>query len=439
MIERTKQRSKTTRNVALLVLTSLVVAACTTGDDGIFATIALERRSTSRNLNDDAAILGVVQTDGDQVFALVGNQVFWRDLSSNTWAGISTPSVSGGEWRPIGLVGLDTNTANGTGVVEELYVHAQFDTTDSSATARTVVFRMSGTSFGSIVLDSAAGASPVETIGGMEAIEDHLVVSTADSGGTYLLYSFDNGFTADDWAGADSHAFPMVGAVSSGQDIVDSDVSSTTALFVGESGGLFRLPLVVDLGSGGAAGTALQLVTLPHSAGSPGPRPRGIDLGTSVVVSGTGSPVGELWIVADGSNDLGRIFVNESPDPNSGAWVEVDTEASLSFSDALWVSGTNSALLVGTFTNLTPDTNTSADGLRRIALTRNAFDNYSGTASDDLGRSYEAVELSDAAIRSLDLVQTTQTTLYAQTSGSGLWSVPSFAETAPDNREWIWE
>lgn len=434
MIERTNHRSKITRTVALLLLASMVIAACTVGDDGIFATIALERRSTTRNLNDNALILGIVQTENNQVLALVGNQVFQRDLSSNTWSGISTPSVSGGQWRPIGLVGLDTNATNGTGVTEEHYIHASFDTTDSSAAARTVVFRMSGTSFGSIVLDSASAASPVETIGGMEAIEDHLVVSTEDSSGTYLLYSFNNGFTADDWAGlgADSHAFPLEGAVSSGQDIVDSDVSSNAAVFVGESGGLFRLASA-DLGSGGSADPPLQLVDLPLHGSGPGPRPYGVDFGTGIAVSGTSPATVNLWIVADGSRDTGRIFVNETADA-SGTWDEVDTEASLSFSDALWVGGTHEALLVGTFTSVTATT--SADGLRIVNLTRSGFNLYDGTLSDDLGRSYEAVELSDAAIRSLDLIQTT---LYAQTSGSGLWSVPLFAETTPDNREWIWE
>lgn len=435
MIERTNHRSKITRTVALLLLASMVIAACTVGDDGIFATIALERRSTTRNLNDNALILGIVQTENDQVLALVGNQVFRRDLSSNTWSGISTPSVNGGEWRPIGLVGLDT-TVNGTGVTEEHYIHASFDTTDSSAAARTVVFRMNGTSFGSIVLDSASAASPVETIGGMEAIENHLVVSTEDSSGTYLLYSFNNGFTADDWtvANADSHAFPLEGAVSSGQDIVDSDVNpGNTAVFVGESGGLFRMDST-QLGTDGAPGAEdLQLVDLPLHGSGPGPRPYGVDFGTGIAVSGTSPATVDLWIVADGSRDTGRIFVSETANA-TGTWDEVDTEASLSFSDALWVGGTHEALLVGTFTSVTATT--SADGLRIVNLTRSGNNLYDGTLSDDLGRSYEAVELSDAAIRSLDLIQTT---LYAQTSGSGLWSVPLFAETTPDNREWIWE
>ena len=424
MITRTKQRHA--RTIALLAM-SIAVTACTSGNDGIFATIAIERRSTSRNLNDRAGIFGVAQTAG-RVFTLAGNQVFWRDLTSDTWNGITTPSVSGGSWRAIGLAGLDTDATNG--ISEELYVHAQLD-----GGARTAVFRMSGTGYGPIVLDTAAGGSPVRTIGGMQTVKDKLVVSVERGDGTYRLYSFDAGFT-NGWAAADEHPLPAA-PVGYRQHIVDSDASATTAVFVGASGGLFRLPLN-ELGSGGGSGTALT--ALDPAPSSPGEWPSGIDFGLNVDVIDQGSGntvvVPALWIVADRSNNTGRIFINESPDPNDGTWVDVDTNTALSFSDALWLDGTNAALLVGTFTNETPNPDTLASGLRIINLTRTNATTYRGSVSSSLGQSYRAVRLSNAAIRSLNLLQTT---LYAQTSGSGLWSVPSFTETSPDNREWIWE
>ena len=403
-----------------LLIISITVAACTRGNNGIFATIAIERRSTSRNLNDKANILGVAQTDR-RVFSLTGRQVFWRDLNSDTWNGIATPSVGGGSGYAAGLVGLTSATAT-DGISAEIYVLAQRD-----GGTRTAVFRISGTGYGSIVLDSAADGSP-GTIGGMQAVKDKLVVSVERGDGSYRLYSFAAGFSG--WSRAAEHPLPAT-PIEYRQHIVDSDASATTAVFVGASGGLFRLPLGA-LGGGGASGTALTALNpaLPGSGAWPG----GIDFGSNVAVGGTTRR--DLWIVADRGTTAGRIFINESADPGSGAWIAVDTEARLSFSDALWVGGTNAALLVGTFTNRTLNPDTLAGGLRIITLTRTSTAAYSGTVSNSLGRSYRAAELSNAAIRSLDLIKNT---VYAQTSGSGLWSIPSFAETAADNREWIWE
>ena len=402
------------RALTLLIL-SITVAACTRGNNGIFATIAIERRSTSRNLNNKANVLGVAQTNR-QVFSLTGRQVFRRDLASDTWSAIATPSVGGGGGYAAGLVGLTNATAT-NGISEEIYVLAQRD-----GGTRTAVFRISGNGYGPIVLDSAGPGSP-GTIGGMQAVKDRLVVSVEHGDGSYRLYSFDAGFSG--WAAAYNHPLPTT-PTPYRQHIVDSDASATTAVFVGASGGLFRLPLV-DLGRGGARGTALDPV-LPA-----GVRPGGIDFGSNVAVGGTARR--DLWVVTDRGTSPGRIFINESADLNS-RWIAVDTEARLSFSDVLWVDGSNATLLVGTFTNKTPNSDTLAGGLRIITLTRTNATAYSGTVSRSLGRSYRAVELSNASIRSLDLIGTT---VYAQTSGSGLWSIPSFAETAPDNREWIWE
>ena len=97
------------RALTLLIL-SITVAACTRGNNGIFATIAIERRSTSRNLNNKANVLGVAQTNR-QVFSLTGRQVFRRDLASDTWSAIATPSVGGGGGYAAGLVGLTNATA----------------------------------------------------------------------------------------------------------------------------------------------------------------------------------------------------------------------------------------------------------------------------------------------------------------------------------------
>lgn len=409
------------RALTLLIL-SITVATCTRGNNGIFATIAIERRSTSRNLNNKANILGVAQTNR-RVFSLTGRQVFRRDLSSDTWSAIATPSVGGGGGYAAGLVGL-TNATAPNGISEEIYVLAQRD-----GGTRTAVFRISDSGYGPIVLDSAGPGSP-GTIGGMQAVKDKLVVSVKHGDGSYRLYSFDAGFSG--WAAADNHPLPTTPTtppISYRQHIVDSDASATTAVFVGASGGLFRLPLV-DLGAGGARGTALTALDPVLPAGV---RPGGIDFGSNVAVGGTARR--DLWVVTDRGTTPGRIFINESADPSSG-WIAVDTEARLSFSDALWVDGSNATLLVGTFTNKTPNPDTLAGGLRIITLTRTNATAYSGTVSRSLGRSYRAVELSNASIRSLDLIGTT---VYAQTSGSGLWSIPSFAETAPDNREWIWE
>ena len=405
------------RALTLLIL-SITVDACTRGNNGIFATIAIERRSTSRNLNDKANVLGVAQTDR-RVFSLTGRQVSRRDLASDTWSAIATPSVGGGGGYAAGLVGLTGATAT-NGISEEIYVLAQRD-----GGTRTAVFRISGSGYGPIVLDSAGPGSP-GTIGGMQAVKDKLVVSVERGDGSYRLYSFDAGFNG--WAAADNHPLPTT-PIPYRQHIVDSDASATTAVFVGAGGGLFRLPLV-DLGAGGASGTALTALDPVLPAGV---RPGGIDFGSNVAVGGTTRR--DLWVVTDRGTTPGRIFINENADPSSG-WIAVDTEARLSFSDALWVDGSNATLLVGTFTNKTPNPDTFAGGLRIITLTRTNATAYSGTVRRSLGRSYRAVELSNASIRSLDLIGTT---VYAQTSGSGLWSIPSFAETAPDNREWIWE
>ena len=404
------------RALTLLIL-SITVAACTRGNNGIFATIAIERRSTSRNLNNKANVFGVAQTDR-RVFSLTGRQVFRRDLASDTWSAIATPSVGGGGYAA-GLVGLTNATAT-NGISEEIYVLAQRD-----GGTRTAVFRISDSGYGPIVLDSAEPGSP-GTIGGMQAVKDKLVVSVERGDGSYRLYSFDAGFSG--WAAADEHPLPTT-PIPYRQHIVDSDASATTAVFVGAGGGSFRLPLN-ELGSGGGSGTALTALdpVLPV-----GVRPGGIDFGANVAVGGTARR--DLWVVTDRGTTPGRIFINENADPSSG-WIAVDTEARLSFSDVLWVDGSNATLLVGTFTNKTPNPDTLAGGLRIITLTRTNATAYSGTVSRSLGRSYRAVELSNASIRSLDLIGTT---VYAQTSGSGLWSIPSFAETAPDNREWIWE
>lgn len=414
-----------TFSLAIRLATSVLLSvtlfvACDQGTVGIFATIEAEEKITTRNLVDNASIVGLVlaTVDGtERYFAMANNKVFHREKTGVDWNTIENPAGYLGQF----IAGV--NTDGTTEADEEVYaVFADVNAGDYA------VFRLGS--------DLSWIANPVYAPDGV-SITGMVGWDRASDGGSGVLISqksdTDGVRTFYSWSGAVSgtpgatHA-KGASVLTNGDDLRDiaitanettagaGGITGEIAFIVGLAGGTFYIPMT-DLGT---AETAYEALEFESGVLFTNQRGAGVRVG-------------------DGADDDVIALVDRSDnisisDDNGATWQRIDSGTGRSYTDILWVPqiGDSGAFVVGTETRELE--NTVRRGYYHAFLTGTTGD-YGFTMSNDLGNNYDGSDLAVSAIDSFRLFDTNQ--LFALTYGLGLWSTRyTEGSTTPT---WTWE
>lgn len=398
---------------ACVAAAAFLVASCTRGTQGIFATIEAEERIETNNLVDNTSIVGLVLAafpgagDGSERYvSIAGTKVFQRTVDSSSWSKINPPNS--GDLAQF-IAGIDTG---GDGVDDEVYV---------------VFYTESGNYRGLYRLASdltwqtpAYDATDIARITGMERLDvtggERIVASTVVDGGGRQLISWGAGLTD-----RTDLQFPLTTNPDDDptdrvtDDLRDATVFGGTAYFLGRNTLFVEAP---EAALSGGAATTLQVVSFGAVTNARNLRGVGVAERTS-----------DTDLLAVVSYD-GDVFITED-----GVTWDANGGPSRSFADITWVPdiGTGGAFVVAT----------QSDPIERSSRRGYYHAFVSGTAPDftlefenDLGNNYNASDLAIASIDSM-IYFPSELTVFALTNGLGLWSTTyAGGQTRPD---WTWE
>ncbi len=391
-----KPRRRNRRLMLFSVVLLIVLAACTRGTQGIFATIEQEEETATSNLVDDATIVALVRAEvgtETRFVAIAETEVYSRLETSSDWSEISAPSGRLAQF----LSGIDSDS---DGTVDEVY--AVFQNVDSSDTD---LFALQSDRSWSEVDLSGSGVADGDMITGLFSVGDELLMSVRDAGyssGEIPILRLQSGPT-------------LVNTITGfNDDIRDGIVSDADDLYiVGRSNLVAKVdaatPTVADALTGSSPGIKNAAGVGYRSIADGGPLIAVVDTDANVYLS-------------DGTN-----------------WQTISSGLDRSFSDIEWVPeiGTDGAFVVGTWSGPAEDTN--RDGYYHALITAGssvAAEDYAFSFADDLGSNYNGSTLSISGVNQFRYFD--NGLLFVLTFGRGLWRT-TYVDGASDPGDFTWE
>lgn len=395
----------TVRNltISLLgILAILVLAGCTQGTQGIFATIEAEEETTTSNLVDNTSVTALVRVtvDGtDRYVVLAGQKTFYRNAADAAWSEV--PGGTGGAFH---LAGVDTDGAADRHA-EEVYAFF-YDSGDAEYHLyRLVTSGGDGPEWSEVTDTTAWNPADGYEVSGMRGIGDTLLLSVTRNPG------------ADDAAAKNRELWSVAGGgpglsapVVLGDfpaSLRDAARNGNAAIAVGAETFIARISDVNTAGSltdiSGSVKNAVAVGAFPSSLSG-----GGSDAMAIVTLEGT------IWVSTD----------------DGASWNQATGSlSSRSLSDIAWLSDRN-IFVVGTRSD------TGFGTIRRgyYEATASGSAPYSFSFTSDLGNSYDGSELAIAAVSFFEYFPQADT-LFSLTNGTGLWS----AVYDGGNPDWKWE
>ncbi len=366
----------------------VVLSGCTEGERGILATVAIEEEIKKGNLPKGSNIGGIVRAsfDGNERYVtVVGIKVFTRAVDSTDWDELTVPGNSA-----LFIAGLDADAtgSDNSSVMDEVYV-----------VSGTNVYRLTDGLGWEFVYSPP---SPATRIDGMVTIKGDLFVS--DNSGEVAVWE---NSTVDETPDA---TFTFNDGILDGTYYDRND----RYYIVGDKN------LLAEVRDNSTTEWDVEVF-------SPVDSPRGI--------GSRDDTESDLLFVSTAD---GNVYVTDSDDPKSASWENIgDVERPAS--DVIWIdrlNNGNGGVLVSTEIRTASDITNFGDNARGYyeGELSGSTGNYSGTFTNDIGKSYGA---SDLAVHSIGSFRHFGNgVVFALTRGLGLWST-----TYPDsaNPEWRWE
>ncbi len=377
-----KRWIRTTATVSA-VTAILAFSACTSGDDGIFASIEREVKVNENNLSDEAYGIGIERYapggGTDYFVAAIGvGKLFYRTVDGSSWSSMPRPG--------------------------EVQFLASMDDATLFAATQTGVYSLSGDEPNiadwTLVYDD-------REVTGMVAVDDKLLITVVPESG-------DNAPSSRNLIANPQSATPatLTGIT---DDIAHAARYSDQIVIVGLRSGYFRVA-AASLGADGS-------VTVISSSDSYYPRSvaDGWD-GTQIngVVSVSDAALTNGWLVL--SSVGGRAFAYDGTQWYRSSSTGDVLTGLVSVADGRALVGTSSSAIETEYANGYYDVLLDSESSpRTVAVSAPTTSNY------------DAIVLEDVGIRRFT---SAGTTIFALTDGFGIWRISNYTDSSS---EWSWE